>query len=372
MSENISLNDNNFCYDNKASLVICKEAIEKNICRVRECTNKKIIAVIKENGYGLGIANYYSILKDLSIDMYAVTAVSEALALRREGCTDDILMLTPISDFEELVTLVINNVIIALGNDVQILKLVKIAELTGRKARVHIQIDSGMGRYGFSADDIPNFKNFAEYISVEGCFSHFAGSTKNYRKSVKMQIDIFRKSIAKIESDNVCVGMRHICNSKATFTYGDMGFDAVRVGSGLIGKVPSADGLTEATWMESEVFSTYYRPKGETIGYGGEVALKRDSKLAIIRIGTASGIGLCQRGANACSIIYVLKNIYKRLFAISSMNVWINGVKCPVIGRLGVSHMTVDVTDCDVNEGDIVKIGVNPIFVHPSIKRIIV
>ena len=72
------------------------------------------------------------------------------------------------------------------------------------------------------------------------------------------------------------------------------------------------------------------------------------------------------------SFINILKNILKRINDDPVLNVWINGKKSPVIGRIGVSHMTVDVTENKVKEGDIVKIGVNPLLVHPYVERLVV
>ena len=92
----------NSCFDINATLVIKQDAIVNNVEYIKESTGAKVIAVVKENGYGLGVANLYNIIKDQDIFMYAVTAPCEAVALRKEGCETDILMLTPIFDFGEL------------------------------------------------------------------------------------------------------------------------------------------------------------------------------------------------------------------------------------------------------------------------------
>ena len=158
---------NNSCFDKNATLVINHEAIVSNVRYLKESTGSKLIAVVKENGYGLGVANLYNIIKDEDIFMYAVTSPCEAVALRREGCKTDILMLTPISDYSELLLMVTHNVVIALGNEKQIPELKAIYGLTGKRPRVHIQIDSGLGRYGFNVDDMPNFKHLTDYLSFE-------------------------------------------------------------------------------------------------------------------------------------------------------------------------------------------------------------
>ena len=107
----------NSCFDKNATLVIKKEAIVNNVRYINKTTGAKLIAVVKENGYGLGVANLYNIIKDQDIFMYAVTSPCEAVALRQEGCKEDILLMTPISDFSELLMMVTHNVVIAFINN---------------------------------------------------------------------------------------------------------------------------------------------------------------------------------------------------------------------------------------------------------------
>lgn len=363
---------NNSCFDKNATLVINHEAIVGNVRYLKESTGSKLIAVVKENGYGLGVANLYNIIKDEDIFMYAVTSPCEAVALRREGCKTDILMLTPISDYSELLLMVTHNVVIALGNEKQIPELKAIYGLTGKRPRVHIQIDSGLGRYGFNVDDMPNFKHLTDYLSFEGCFTHLAGSATNYKKSVDRQVQVFEQAISRIKAMGVEPGVCHISNSKAALTFGSLGYDAIRVGSALLGKSSVKSGLREAVWLESKVFSVYNRQEGEHIGYSGEASLKRDSSLAVVRVGTGCGIGLIQKGAMDFSLSSIIRNMIRRIKEDPVLSVWINGRQSPVIGRIGVSHMTVDVTECPAKEGDIVKVQVNPLLVHPYVKRLVI
>ena len=104
-------------------------------------------------------------------------------------------------------------------------------------------------------------------------------------------------ALERIRAAGVNTGITHVANSMAAMEFGSLGFDAVRVGSAILGKMPEKYGLEEAVWLESKVFSIYNRLEGEHIGYSGEAYLKRDSSLAVVRIGTGCGVGLIQKGA---------------------------------------------------------------------------
>ena len=363
--------DTNNCFDKDATLVIKRDAIVNNVKSIKESTKSKIIAVVKENGYGLGLGNLYNIIKDQDIFMYAVIASNEALGLRKEGCDKDILMLTPIMDYDELSLLVSQDVVLALGNTKQIEELKKIHEKTGKKPRVHIKINTGMGRYGFNVDDLPDFNEYKDFLSIEGCFSHLAGGN-NYKKTVENQVQKFKFAIEKIKETGVDTGICHISNSSATMTFGALGFDAVRVGSAILGKVAVRSNLEVSVWLESKVYSIYKRQKGEPIGYGGEATLKRDSSLAIVRVGTGCGVSLMQRGPMDHTLMSGVKGVIKRMLSVPFMTVQINDKTYPVIGRTGISHMAVDVTGSDVKEGDTVKLQVNPLLIHPYVERKII
>ena len=92
----------------------------------------------------------------------------------------------------------------------------------------------------------------------------------------------------------------------------------------------------------------------------------------MVRVGTGCGIGLIQRDAVTFNLGSVIKNLFRKINEVPVMRVWINGMESPVIGRIGVSHMTVDITEIPAKEGDKVKVKVNPLLVHPYVRRMVV
>lgn len=354
-------------------LVILEDAIIHNIQAIRSKTNARIIAVIKENGYGTGLLNEYKILSRLNIDMFAVANSMDALILREEGATEDILVLTPVYDKEELLDLVTDNVVITVESLKQIDTLNKIKSETGITPRVHLKIDTGMGRYGFYYSDIPDLTRASAVLNIEGCYTHLAGG-KNYKRSVSNQVRRFNKAILDLNFRGIFPKYVHVSNSRAFMTFGDLGFNTVRVGSALLGRTPSGGILKNSVWIESSVFEVINKPSGASIGYGSLVKLKKDSSLAIIKVGYGDGVGL-KMVSNDYSFKTIFKDMLrsiKRHFVGSDFSITINGKSYPVVGKPGFSHLAVDVTDQDVNEGDKIRIRINPLLVNPDIQRVII
>lgn len=362
----------NFIYQKESILKIDKSAIAHNIKTIQGITSGQIIAVIKENGYGLGFFTEYQILKELGMNYFAVTNVAEALSLREFGCTDPVLLMSPILTLSECVRLVEADITMMAGSTTQ-LELLRIAAVEcSCSPKIHIKIDTGMGRYGFMWNDIPdNMKELTEGLTITGCYSHLAGKPKGYAAQAHAQADRLRKAINVLQAQGIDTGLCHLSNSAGTCVFGDLGFDGVRVGSAIIGKsAGGAHNLQTAVWLEARIYDKFYRKKGDTIGYQSTAVLKRDSTLGLVRIGHGDGIYLGYADTpetfwhsviHAAAVLLMPKR-YKNFVSIQ-------GKQVPIVGRLGVAHMVIDLTDFDFTIGDTVKISVNPLFIHPSVEK---
>ena len=177
------------------TLIVEKEKLEENTRKLKEHATPKtrIIAVVKCNGYGLGAVEITKCLIENGIKMFAVSTVEEALELRNAGIKNDILMLSCTAIREDVERLLDNSIILSVGSNEDIQIIEKIAEERNIQVRVHLKIDTGMGRYGFVSskkdnivDTLKNIKN----IKIEGTFSHFSSSYYNERYT-KLQFKRF-------------------------------------------------------------------------------------------------------------------------------------------------------------------------------------
>ncbi|MDO5409905.1 MAG: alanine racemase [Lachnospiraceae bacterium] len=356
-------------------------AMAHNVQVIREkIGNAQLIAVIKENGYGMGLEREYTILKKLNIDFFAVTNAEEAFALRRFGCDADILLMSPSFDRDEALRLLQNNIIFMLGSMKQATLLKKLSEETGLTPRVHLAIETGMGRYGFLWNQLPNLSALPSFLKIEGCYSHLSGKPAGYEKEARRQQSRLLSACEALKKQGIDPGIRHICNSAATMSLGTLGLEAVRCGSAILGKCARGGArLKNAVWLEAPVCLVAELPKGSTVGYQACAVLNRDSRLGLIRAGHGDGIMLGYadnpepliHGIIHLIAVKLLKKRYQKTVLVTGKH---NGKKArvPYIGRSGVAHVMIDLTDTPFAEGDIVQFNVNPLFVHPSISKDII
>ena len=376
------------------SLVINREDLKHNIRKIKEIAKDtgrldnhkpiKIIAVVKGNGYGLGLIPYSKFLIDNGIDFLAVSTVEEAIKLREAGLQARILMLSSTAIKKEIELLVQNDIIITIGSKEALEMAEKVAKENNKIVKAHLKIDTGFGRYGFIYSQkeeilqaLKNMKN----IQIEGTFSHFSLAFYEKNEYSEKQFKRFMDVIEFLKENKIETGMLHICNSSAFLKFKHMRLNAVRVGSAFLGRlaIPNIYGLKKIAYLKSNVAEIKELPEKYNIGYSNSFTTKKKTKIALIPVGYADGYNVREQRdmfRKIDRLRYIVRDI-KDSFKDKSLYVNIlckegkekQYKRCKVLGRIGMYHISADITDKDVQVGSEVKLDVSPMFVDSSIRR---
>ena len=367
------------------TLVIDTKDLRHNIKQIKKLADKsgtddkgnhvKIIAVVKANGYGLGIVEYTKFLIDNGISFFAVATIDEAITLRKAGIKEDILMLSSTAIEKDVETLVQNNIIITIGSKEDIEVAEKIGKEKNKKIRAHLKIDTGFGRYGFvyqNREDMIEILKNIENIVIEGTFSHFSLSFFDDKYTNK-QFQRFIDVIEVLKMNDIETGMLHICNSSAFLKFQNMHLNAVRIGSAFLGRLSFQNfiGLKKIGYLETQVTEIKELPKGFNIGYSNTYTTPKQMKVAILPCGYMNGINVKSDRdmfRKRDKIRYILNDI-KEFFKKQTIEVEINGQKCKILGRIGTYHVVCDITGKNINIGDIATFSINPKFVDSNVRR---
>ena len=367
------------------SVVINKEDLRYNTEKIKEYANTnlpddkgnkvKIIAVVKTNGYGLGIVEYTNFLIDMGIDFFAVSTIEEALKIREAKIKEKLLMLSSTSIEEEVRTLIENDVIITIGSKKAAEVADKIGQELNKKVKAHIKIDTGFGRYGFvysNREEMIETLKSLKNIKIEGTFTHFSNAYYD-DKYTKLQFDRFIDCIEVLKMNDIETGMLHVCNTSAFIKFPNMHLNAVRIGSAFTGRIAfkNSMGLRKIGYLKANVSEIKNLPKGFNIGYSNVYTTKKDMKVAIIPCGYADGVNI-QTGRDMLRIIdkirYIVGDI-KLLRKKQQLFVKINNQKCPILGRIGTYHVTVDITGKNININDEAVFDASIKHVDSSVRR---
>jgi alanine racemase len=351
--------------------VIDKKLLQENIEILKEKAGVPLIGVVKGNGYGFGIEEFTTVLKSSGIKTFAVTEVDDIEQLRNILENENILVMRSTCIKSEAEIIAKNNCIATIGslNSAKVMNEVS-ADL-GIKTKCHLKIDTGMGRYGFMPSEVEDAIKCYDFENIEfvGAYTHFSSAFTNAQLT-KVQLQLFKDTMAQIEKAGKNVGILHASNSPALLNVDDVALDSVRIGSAFTGRVITKNKtkLNRLGSLEADVIEIKTVPKGYSVGYNGLYKTKRETKIAIIPIGHYDGFGLCKEKeiADFHSVLSQFKKFLKK----KQMYVKINGRMYSVIGEIGLSHTAVDITNSDVNIGDIASVDISPLMVNPKIPRI--
>lgn len=326
---------------------ISLEAIGHNIREVKKRLPEgvKLLGVVKANAYGHGAVPVASYLEN-QVDYFATATIEEAIELRENGISAPILILGYVSpsQYSDLVEYDITQTI---DSYAQALALEKEAARQNRKAKAHLAVDTGMTRIGFQvtehdADEAAKIADLP-HIELEGMFTHFSCADQEDKTYCSVQMEKYDKMTALLAERGVAIPLRHICNSAGIMEFDDHRFEMVRSGIITYGIYPSEEvkkerlDLIPALSWKSHVIHVKEVGPGIGVSYGATyVTEKPMTRIATVSAGYADG--------------------YPR--ALSNQGcVLIHGKKAPIIGRICMDQMMVDVTDIpDVQVEDVVTL----------------
>jgi len=327
--------------------VIDPGAIRHNVRTIASYVHPaKILVAVKAEGYGHGAVTTARAALEGGADWLGTAHVSEALVLRAAGIQAPILawLHTRNTDFAEAI---VEHIDLGISGW-EIHHVAQAAESLQKPARVHLKIDTGLGRNGCTAEEWPELlRTAAAYqeqglLSVEGIFTHLAVADEPDRKETDEQLRLYRHALEVAEENRIVPDLRHVANTPAALSRPDAHFDMVRVGVGVYGQSPFADrtaedlGLRPAMELRTTVANVKRVPAGQGISYGLTHRVDKPTTLALIPMGYADGI---PRIAVHAPVL-------------------INGRRYQSVGRVAMDQFVVDLAELDteVTVGDEVVI----------------
>lgn len=331
------------------------DAISSNFQAIREAadSNSQIMCVIKADGYGHGAVFLAKLYEKLGAARFAVSNIEEALQLRENGVTLPILILgfTPADMAAELAN---NNISQAVFSEDYAKELSDCAVRNDVQVRIHIKLDTGMSRIGFMYQDRERDSTSIYEIQrvcslpglvTEGIFTHFAVSDEGIdgKEATMHQFSCFSDAVSRLTRRGIHFDVVHCSNSGAIADYPQAHMDCVRAGIILYGLSPSqklsnALKLRPAMKIKSVIAQVKTVEAGTAVSYGGTFVTDRPTRIATVPIGYADGYS---------------RSLSNRAY------MSVNGKKAPVIGRVCMDQVMLDVSNIDnVKTGDeVIVIG---------------
>lgn len=342
-----------------STINIYSKALESNIKFIRSLIGEGPIlsAVVKGNAYGHGISIMIESLEEAGVRHFSVYSSPEAREAIKYLSPESTLMIMGFVCDEDYKWIIDNNVQFYVSNLYELNKAIENSKLCNKKARIHIDIETGMNRTGFIYSNlkkvIPIIKSNYDKLEIIGTSSHLAGaeSIANFTR-IKKQLSVFKKRLSFLNESGIDTGIKHIASSAATITYPETRLDLVRVGILLYGYWPTretfihyvhrkkvkSDPLKRALKWYSQVISIKKVPEGGFIGYGLSYQAQFPMKIMIIPVGYSNG--------------------YSRSLS-NEGRVLVKGLSAPVIGCVNMNMIICDITHiAKVKIGDeVVLIG---------------
>jgi len=317
----------------RASAEINLSAIAQNFKSIKSRTTADVLAVVKADAYGHGLIPVSKALEEAGANWFGTALLEEAINLRKAGILKPIISwLTPLGeDFKSAIDLDID---LGIPSIDLLDEVIKAVSLTGKAARIHLEIDTGMSRGGVLSEWDQLIKSVLvgvnlKQLKVIGIWSHFARADEPDELMNQEQLSLFEEKVNQAKAAGIDAQFIHIANSAALFTNKSTHKNIIRSGIALFGLSPdiktigdsSSLGLKPAMKLKAKLNLVKEVKAGSSVGYGGTAVLKSDTKLGVVALGYADGI---PRSTNNLAGVFVDKK------------------RAPIIGRVSMDQFVVD------------------------------
>lgn len=318
----------------RAYLEIDLNNLEHNVKVLKRAMPQKceLMAVVKAEAYGHGLYEIATHLNKIGVKAFAVATIDEGIKLRQYGVLGEILILgyTAPARAKELRKYDFTQTLIDY-------KYALLLDKQGYDVMTHIKVDTGMHRLGFDAKDIEKISAVfsMKHIKVSGIYTHLCAADSVDEKDIfftNVQIESFYNLLNQLKEKGITIPKIHIQSSYGLLNYPELKCDYVRVGVSLYGVLSSPNDRTKlhldlrpVLSLKSRVILLREIKKGESVGYSRSFVANRDSLIALLPVGYADG--------------------YPRNLSCGKSYVLINGHQAPVVGKICMDQLAVDVTD---------------------------
>ena len=378
-------------------IIIERDKLLNNIKLIKDEANNSpyenkptIIAVLKGNAYGVSIPIMTELLVQNGINFFAATDVYEALEIKKQGYDCQILVLNSTCIKEEIRLIIENGLIASCGSFESIKLLEEEAANLNKSVRFHINIDTGMHRFGIrgeellgslnedsskesKVDSLESLLSKLKLAKLSGIYTHFQQSYEKDSKKTREQFSLFINVLNRLKSKDIDYGMAHCSNTSAFFKYPEMRLDAVRIGSAFSGRCQAGIGkaLKRVGYLESRICEINYLKAGDRVFYSGMYKCKNDMKVGIVEAGYFEGFDTVgpKDKFKLSNKLRSLKNLLLDLFKDTNNYVVVNNRKVQVLGRIGMKNFVIDLSNVDAKINDAVKIDVGLTLCNSTIPR---
>lgn len=354
--------------------------LKHNFAEVRRTVGQsvKIMAVVKADAYGHGLVQTARAFVDAGADYLGVTTLEEGLTLRDAGLSVPVLVFSPL--LPDQMEVAVRSELDQTLSDFRMAEfLSKICKSIQKVGRVHVKVDTGMGRLGILPEECVGLLHdllSLGAIHPVGVYTHFANSSAADPSEAIEQNRRFSKMLDELEVKGISTKLRHAANSGGILNMTNCRYDMVRPGTILYGQFPAKhmEGMLDlkSTWcLKTRIVALKKLPAGAKVGYGGDFVTSRPTLTAVIPVGYSDGLTLMPASI-AQRAYHPMRVLGRRLLGSNGQNcVTVRGKRVPIIGRVSMQMTSIDVTDVpDVEIGDEVIISSRRTTTSSRIPRI--